>query len=68
MEPTSPAIAGEVGSGDRSPDLLGLGAKSGVWSVAEWLYRGTGDWRNPFQGRQAATEPTVPAGAALPTT
>ncbi|WP_395358220.1 hypothetical protein ACHGLA_00905 [Streptomyces sp. YH02] len=49
--------------GDGRADLLGLGAKSGVW-----LYRGTGDWRNPFQDRQATADLTAPTSAGLPAT
>ncbi|MFJ5708658.1 FG-GAP repeat domain-containing protein [Streptomyces sp. NPDC093105] len=49
--------------GDGRADPLGLGARSGVW-----LYRGTGDWRAPFQGRQATAGLTAPASTGLPAT
>ncbi|WP_412080271.1 hypothetical protein [Streptomyces sp. SJL17-1] len=41
----------------RAPPLSGV-----------WLYRGTGDWRKPFQDRQATAELTAPTSAALPAT
>uniref|UniRef100_UPI00403FDAA8 hypothetical protein n=1 Tax=Streptomyces sp. SJL17-4 TaxID=2967224 RepID=UPI00403FDAA8 len=41
----------------RAPPLSGV-----------WLYRSTGDWRKPFQDRQATAELTAPTSAALPAT